>query len=163
MQRRQVHGRRGQRQAGKKGWLERANKGGGEIEKEKLANFKITHIPYFYISSPTTLSQFEKLAAAVGMPELSKDPRFRTNRDRTKHRKVLVDLLQTFFMTKTRAELDAIFEVCFGVEGGADKAFFHPSSHLLSPPPLLFLHSTSHDNITVYHLGNGRPAVWSAP
>ena len=45
------------------------------------------------------------------MPELSKDPRFRTNKDRTQHRKVLVGLLQTFFMTKTRVELDAMFEV----------------------------------------------------
>lgn len=51
------------------------------------------------------------------MPELSNDPRFRTNKDRTEHRKILVDLLQTFFLTKTRAELDAMFEVRLRVEG----------------------------------------------
>jgi crotonobetainyl-CoA:carnitine CoA-transferase CaiB-like acyl-CoA transferase len=63
------------------------------------------------LSSHLGLSQFEKLAVAVEMPELSQDPRFRTNKDRTEHRKILIDLLQTFFDTKTRVELDAIFEV----------------------------------------------------
>lgn len=42
-------------------------------------------------------AQFEKLSKAVGMPELSSDPRFVTNRDRTKHRKELVAILQKAF------------------------------------------------------------------
>ncbi|GAB5029534.1 caib baif -transferase family protein c7orf10 homolog [Nannochloropsis oceanica] len=62
--------------------------------------------------------QFEKLAVAVGMPELSQDPRFRTNKDRTEHRKILINLLQTFFSTKTRVELDAIFKAMGGLPYG---------------------------------------------
>lgn len=41
--------------------------------------------------------QFVKLAAAVGMPELSSDPRFVTNKDRTKNRKLLIPILQQAF------------------------------------------------------------------
>jgi crotonobetainyl-CoA:carnitine CoA-transferase CaiB-like acyl-CoA transferase len=42
--------------------------------------------------------QFIKLAAAVGMPELSKDPRFMTNKDRTANRRVLIEILQKRLM-----------------------------------------------------------------
>ena len=85
------------------------------VERRSEERFLI-YPPYLYFSSYHTLSQFEKLAAVVGMPELSQDNRFRTNKDRTQHRKILVDILQTFFLTKTRAELDTMFEVRSGVE-----------------------------------------------
>ena len=41
--------------------------------------------------------QFEKLAAAIGMPELSQDARFRTNRDRTQNRAALIPILEAKF------------------------------------------------------------------
>lgn len=41
--------------------------------------------------------QFEKLAAAIGMPELSQDGRFRTNRDRTQNRAALIPILEAKF------------------------------------------------------------------
>lgn len=41
--------------------------------------------------------QFEKLAAAIGMPELAQDPRFKTNRNRTQNRGTLIPILQAKF------------------------------------------------------------------
>ncbi len=79
-------------------------------------------------------TQFAKLAAAIGRPELSEDPRFCTNRDRTQHRKVLVDLLQTTFMTMTRAELGAIFEVRVVEEEWLCR-YIGVSRFLILPPP----------------------------
>lgn len=42
-------------------------------------------------------TQFEKLAVAIGMPELSRDPRFKTNRDRTQNRAALLPILEAKF------------------------------------------------------------------
>lgn len=41
--------------------------------------------------------QFERLMSAIGMPELSQDPRFRTNRDRTQHRAAFIPILEAKF------------------------------------------------------------------
>jgi crotonobetainyl-CoA:carnitine CoA-transferase CaiB-like acyl-CoA transferase len=41
--------------------------------------------------------QFERLAAAVDMPELSRDARFKTNRDRTRNRATLIPILEAKF------------------------------------------------------------------
>jgi len=90
------------------------------------------------------------------MPELSNDPRFRTNKDRTEHRKILVDLLQTVFLTKTRAELDAMFEVRLRVKGWADKPFPILQATLSLPLSLLSLHPISLDTTTIYH-----PRQWA--
>ncbi|EWM29343.1 caib baif -transferase family protein c7orf10-like isoform 1 [Nannochloropsis gaditana] len=62
--------------------------------------------------------QFEKLANAVGMPQLCNDPRFGTNRDRAQNRKALIGILETYFLTKTRTELDELFEAIGGLPCG---------------------------------------------
>jgi len=46
---------------------------------------------------------FAALAAAVGLPELADDPRFRTNPDRVAHRDELAALLEARFETEPRA------------------------------------------------------------
>lgn len=48
------------------------------------------------------------------MPQLCNDPRFGTNRDRAQNRKALIGILETYFLTKTRTELDELFEVRYG-------------------------------------------------
>ena len=47
--------------------------------------------------------QFEKLCAAMGFPELSKDERFKTNAQRVKHQSELRPLLDSAFITQSRA------------------------------------------------------------
>jgi len=47
---------------------------------------------------------FVKLADAIGMPELAEDPRFRTNVDRVKNRKELIEILQEVFKKRSRDE-----------------------------------------------------------
>lgn len=46
--------------------------------------------------------QFTALCAAVGRPEWAEDPRFRTNADRLRNRKALVEALAAVFRTATR-------------------------------------------------------------
>jgi crotonobetainyl-CoA:carnitine CoA-transferase CaiB-like acyl-CoA transferase len=47
---------------------------------------------------------FRRLAAVVERPDLSEDPRFRSNQDRVVHRAELVPILAGIFATKSRAE-----------------------------------------------------------
>jgi crotonobetainyl-CoA:carnitine CoA-transferase CaiB-like acyl-CoA transferase len=49
--------------------------------------------------------QVKRLAGALGRPELAEDPRFRTNQDRVKHRRELLDLLEAEFRKWPAVEL----------------------------------------------------------
>jgi crotonobetainyl-CoA:carnitine CoA-transferase CaiB-like acyl-CoA transferase len=55
---------------------------------------------------------------AIGRPELAADPRFATNKVRVANRRVLVDVLQSVFLTKTYEEWEAIL-IAAGVPVGA--------------------------------------------
>ncbi len=55
---------------------------------------------------------------AIGRPDLTDDPRFRTNQERTKNRDVLIDILQQVFLTKPFEEWEAIL-LKVGVPVGA--------------------------------------------
>ncbi|MFN8187694.1 MAG: CoA transferase [Gaiellales bacterium] len=53
---------------------------------------------------------FSSLCAALGLPELADDPRFRTNPDRCAHREELAGLIQEQFRSRPAAEwLDVLF------------------------------------------------------
>ena len=60
--------------------------------------------------SATMQSMWEKLAAAIGQPELVEDPRFLTNPDRVKNRTELETIVGAFFAQRTVAENLAYFE-----------------------------------------------------
>jgi CoA:oxalate CoA-transferase len=53
---------------------------------------------------------FEKLAAALGRPELARDPRYRSNDDRTRNVEALVAELEPAFAARPSAEWLAAFE-----------------------------------------------------
>jgi len=48
--------------------------------------------------------EFVRLAAALGHPEWSEDPRFKRARDRAEHRAALLDRMRTLLKTRPRAE-----------------------------------------------------------
>lgn len=61
--------------------------------------------------------QFENLMAALGQPDIAKDPRFAVNRERLKNRGALLDILVPLFRTKKAREwMDALNAV--GVPSG---------------------------------------------
>lgn len=60
--------------------------------------------------SATMQSMWEKLAAAIGRPELIEDPRFLTNPDRVQNRAELEGIVGAFFAEKTVAENLSYFE-----------------------------------------------------
>ena len=60
--------------------------------------------------SATMQSMWEKLAAAIGQPELIEDPRFLTNPDRLRNRAELEGIVGAFFAEKTVAENLSYFE-----------------------------------------------------
>lgn len=60
--------------------------------------------------SATMQSMWEKLATAIGKPELVQDPRFLTNPDRVQHRAELEMIVAAFFKQRTVAENLTFFE-----------------------------------------------------
>jgi crotonobetainyl-CoA:carnitine CoA-transferase CaiB-like acyl-CoA transferase len=58
----------------------------------------------------STQSIVDRLFTAIGMPELSKDPRFRTNTDRVRNRADLDEILSSWFRERTQDEIAAIFD-----------------------------------------------------
>ena len=60
--------------------------------------------------SATMQSMWEKLAAAIGRPELIEDPRFLTNPDRVQNREELEAIVGAFFAQRTVEENLAYFE-----------------------------------------------------
>jgi len=60
--------------------------------------------------SATMQSMWEKLAAAIGRPDLVEDPRFLTNPDRVQNREELETIVGAFFAQRTVAENLAYFE-----------------------------------------------------
>ncbi len=60
--------------------------------------------------SATMQSMWEKLAAAIGRPELVDDPRFLTNPDRVANRAELEEIVGAFFAQRTAEENLAYFE-----------------------------------------------------
>lgn len=58
-----------------------------------------------------------RFAPAVGAPQLTDDPRYKTNPDRVRHRETLIPALDAIFATKTTAEWTAIMESA-GVPAG---------------------------------------------
>jgi crotonobetainyl-CoA:carnitine CoA-transferase CaiB-like acyl-CoA transferase len=55
-------------------------------------------------------SQFAKMCAVAGRPDLASDPRFTKNADRVRHRATLVPLLETLFTTRSKANWLAALE-----------------------------------------------------
>ena len=68
--------------------------------------------------------QFTKYCQAGGMPELSGDPRFRTNPDRVRNRAEMIPLLEVMMLTKTRQQwmdqLEAVGVPCGPINSIAD-------------------------------------------
>jgi succinate---hydroxymethylglutarate CoA-transferase len=58
---------------------------------------------YFVIAAGND-ALWRQVAEAVGMPELTADPRFRTQLDRAKHQRALADILEPRFGTRTAGE-----------------------------------------------------------
>jgi formyl-CoA transferase len=58
----------------------------------------------------STQSIVDRLFRAIGRPELREDPRFRTNRDRVRHRAELDEILGAWFAEHTPGEIEAIFD-----------------------------------------------------
>ena len=54
--------------------------------------------------------QFAKFCAVAGQPELARDPRFRTNADRVRHREALIPLLLPIVAARTQADWLAALE-----------------------------------------------------
>ncbi len=75
--------------------------------------------------------EFVRLAAALGHPEWSDDPRFKRARDRVEHRAALLDRMRTLLRTRPRAEWLAKAEAAAGVllpqEGSQDH--LRPDQH----------------------------------
>ena len=53
---------------------------------------------------------FAKLADVLGHPEWAVDPRFSTNPERVKHREVLVPMIETIMLTRTKGECVDLLE-----------------------------------------------------
>ena len=73
--------------------------------------------------------QFAKFCAVAGFPELSQDPRYATNAARVRNRDVLVPLLQTRLLTRTKADWLAALEtakVPCGAINRLDEVFTDP-------------------------------------
>jgi formyl-CoA transferase len=49
-------------------------------------------------------AQFQRLCEQLGLPEMAKDPRFASNSQRVKHRKILIEKLQTVFRQRSTTE-----------------------------------------------------------
>ena len=64
----------------------------------------------FVAMSATMQSMWEKLAGAIGRPELVDDPRFLTNPDRVRNRAELEEIVGDFFAARTVAENLAYFD-----------------------------------------------------
>jgi formyl-CoA transferase len=60
--------------------------------------------------SASTEKMAERLFRAIGRPELSKDPRFRTNADRVRHPEEIDQVIAPFIAERTQAENVAFFE-----------------------------------------------------
>lgn len=61
--------------------------------------------------------QFQALVAAMGHPEWAADARFQTNPERVRHRRELIDLLESVLLTRSRESWLALFEAA-GVPAG---------------------------------------------
>jgi crotonobetainyl-CoA:carnitine CoA-transferase CaiB-like acyl-CoA transferase len=57
-------------------------------------------------------SQFARFSAALGLPELSVDPRFKTNADRVLNREQLIELIAASIRRFAKADLLRILEAC---------------------------------------------------
>ena len=64
----------------------------------------------YVVMSATMQSMWEKLAEAIGRPELVSDPRFLTNPDRVRHRAELEEIVGSFFAERSAADNLAYFE-----------------------------------------------------
>jgi len=65
----------------------------------------------------------------IGRPDLTDDPRFKTNNERVVNRELLIDTLQQVFLTKTYAQWAELFEAAgipFGAINTVDKLVDHP-------------------------------------
>lgn len=74
----------------------------------------------------STQSIFERLASAMGRPDLTVDPRFATNPDRVRHRDEIDAIVAQWVATKTMAELIALLDdaqVGFGPINSIDRVF----------------------------------------
>jgi crotonobetainyl-CoA:carnitine CoA-transferase CaiB-like acyl-CoA transferase len=67
--------------------------------------------------SASSQKTFERLCAAMGMPELAQDPRYATNALRCEHADALDATVAAWFRTRTQAEVMAIFDAADVVAG----------------------------------------------
>jgi crotonobetainyl-CoA:carnitine CoA-transferase CaiB-like acyl-CoA transferase len=67
--------------------------------------------------SASSQKTFERLCAAMGMPELARDPRYATNALRCEHADALDAAVAAWFRTRTQAEVMAIFDAADVVAG----------------------------------------------
>ncbi|MGV6873610.1 CaiB/BaiF CoA transferase family protein [Pseudochelatococcus sp. B33] len=95
------------------------------ISPKRLGNAHPNIVPYqvfpvadgYIVIACGNDAQFTRLAAALGLPALAEDARFRTNAERVRHRATLVPLLSERTRAMTRAGLLAILE-SIGVPAG---------------------------------------------
>jgi crotonobetainyl-CoA:carnitine CoA-transferase CaiB-like acyl-CoA transferase len=57
----------------------------------------------------STQATVDRLFRVIGLPELSDDPRFKTNKDRVENRDVLDEILSPWFAERTPSEIETIF------------------------------------------------------
>ncbi|HEX5392301.1 MAG TPA: CaiB/BaiF CoA-transferase family protein [Rhodocyclaceae bacterium] len=82
------------------------------VPPRRLGNAHPSIVPYqdfptddgYMILAIGNDGQFARFCAEAGRPELAQDPRFATNRERVRHRVVLIDLLRQITVTRTTAE-----------------------------------------------------------
>ena len=109
---------------------------GGQVAK-RLGNAHPNIVPYqsFRAADQEMViavgndRQFAKLAERVGRPELAKEPRFATNRNRLAHREELTEILQGIFETRPAGAWMALLQKagipCAPIQS-VDQVFSHP-------------------------------------
>ena len=80
------------------------------VPPKRLGNAHPQIVPYqafaasdgWFILAVGNDAQFARMARAIGRPELARDPRFRTNKDRVQNRAALIPILEAVFRTRPR-------------------------------------------------------------
>jgi crotonobetainyl-CoA:carnitine CoA-transferase CaiB-like acyl-CoA transferase len=84
---------------------------------------------YFLVVNCTTQRAFERLCAAIGQPELVKDPRFAKRRDLQRNHEAIHAILASWIAPRTLAECQAIFDA-----NGVPAIKVHSISDIVADP-----------------------------
>lgn len=90
---------------------------GNRLAEDSPRNTYLTRDGRWIGISASSQRTFERLAAAIGMPELITDPRFVDNSSRCEHDKALDEIIATWFRHRDCADIMALFEKAEVVAG----------------------------------------------